>query len=57
LHPVGFVNSVAADLQGNRAGAREAFRADWVAAVRPGDGRFILFDRFEADEIGERLRP
>ncbi len=32
-HPVGFVNSVVADLQGNRAGAREARLADRVTAV------------------------
>jgi hypothetical protein len=31
--PMGFVNSVVADLQGNRAGAREARLADRVAAV------------------------
>ena len=30
---VGFVNSVVADFQGNRAGAREARLADRVAAV------------------------
>jgi hypothetical protein len=32
--PVGFVNSVVADLQGNRAGAGEARLADRVAAVK-----------------------
>src|SRR6266511_6474069 len=33
VEPVGFVNSAVADLQGNRAGAREARLADRVAAV------------------------
>jgi hypothetical protein len=39
---VGFVNSVVADLQGNRASAGDARSANLVPAVKPGGGRSTL---------------
>jgi hypothetical protein len=55
---VGFVNSVVADLQGNRAGSREAYQRNWVAAATLATAASLSPNRLER-QTGppKRLRP